>query len=163
MNKLQTSQSISKYSDSITLKMPHIRKPLTLFSLYAMNDSQIDILYENINSIGLYNAKKQNILDALCNHYDSKVLFKDMLKAGDELQSLVMESIEYMYKLASKEYYKSNASAKDINSYRRLYIIRYILWTAHVWRVLEGEVTNTYNLISEYKIDEDLLTLKATL
>ena len=146
MNKLQTSQKICKVTNSISLKMPHVRKPIRLFNLYQITDSQIDILYEKINGADKYRKEKQEILDILCIEYSSERLFKEMLTAGNSVQRLAITSIEYMLELAEKEAVKPNATARDINSYRRLSIVDYILHVANVWSVLDGAVTNNHGI-----------------
>lgn len=151
MNKLQTSQQISKASDTITLKMPHVRKPIRLFNLYQITDSQIDILYEKINA-GKYSREKQEILDILSLDWSAKKLFKEMLEAGNSVKGLANRSIAYMLELAEKEAVKPNATARDINSYRRLSIVDYILYVTLVWNVLDGAV------IDNHGIDQELLS-----
>ena len=49
---------------------------------------------------------------------------------------------------------KSDATARDINSYRRLYIMGQIEHFARVWNILKGEVTNNH------EIDQELLSTK---
>ena len=148
MNKLITSQQISKASDSITLKMPHVRRPIRLFSLYQMTDSQIDILFDNINA-GKYSHKKQELLDIFSINWSAKKLFKEMLIAkqnGALLPMLVSDSVEYMLELAKKEAFKPNATARDINSYRRVSIVEYILWIVSHWSVIAGSVIDNHGI-----------------
>ena len=165
MNKSQTSQAI-KY-ESATLKMPHVRKPLSLFGLHDMTDNQINSIWSEMKAIyddANDNNTKQLILDIVDKHLDMSFLFSDVIAnrgattgGGAAYYKLAKGATKYMLEIAEKAADQPNATMREINSFRRLDIIDRVLHFGWCFGVLSGSITNDhgFNLLkSDYKIQK---------
>ena len=155
MNKSQTSQEITKVHGSVKIKLPNTRRSKLIHALNSIDDTGIDKLYFDFKNRD-FDRSRQEVLDIINTQFDAVMLFEELRKmdiSGAYLAvNIIKTSIEYMIEQTKKLADKPNATARDINSYRRLYIMGQIEHFARCWEVLKGEVTNNYG------IDQELLT-----
>ncbi len=154
MNRFLTSQERTTIYGTAKIKLPNSRRSKLIHALNDIDDAGIDKLYFELRYD--FDRSRQSIIDIFSTHFDAVMLFEELRKmdinSSYTAVNLLKESIEYMKEQAKKLADKSDATARDINSYRRLYIMGQIEHFARVWNILKGEVTNNY------EIDQELLS-----
>ena len=155
MNKFQTSQEITKIHGSVKIKLPNSKRSKLIHALNGIDDAGIDKLYFDFKNRN-FDRSKQEVLDIISTQFQAVMLFEQLRKmdiSGSYLAvNIIKTSIEYMIEQTKKLADKPNATARNINSYRRLDIMHQIEQFARCWSVLDGAVTNNH------EIDQELLS-----
>ena len=165
MNTFYTSQTVYK-SDGYnfqSIKLPNIRKPYR--SLYigidGTSDAQIDTLYAAFdNSYGSSN-RKQDIINTMATapHRLQRMFEAALSHNGrNDISYLVQplqETLKYMLDVVEKDSEKPNATPRDINTYKRLKVVSWVLHFGKCFTVLNGSVSDAKGFeLTEEQINE---------
>ena len=165
MNTFYTSQTVYK-SDGYnfqSIKLPNIRKPYR--SLYigldGVSDAKINALFAAFNnSYGLSNHK-QEVLNIMADTpHRMKRMFEAALSENGYNDSSYLiqplqEALKYMLDVAHKDYKKENPTAREINTYKRLKVVSWVLHFGKCFTVLNGSVTDDQGFeLTEKQINE---------